>query len=241
MFAYERTEHKKATEFEKNFWNQENTETANGMAAYDSTRSALVDLFFKIGNARELDDELLNIARSAYRENREGYLSILLWARDCRAGAGRRNVPRVLLRKWFESGSLPDKVVYNIMCKLVELGRWDDLWAVALDTKYERTMANLIREALTLNDRLCAKWLPRKGVVAAKIRNLLGMTPKQYRKTIVSITQVVETHICKGQFERINYNHVPSQAMFKYTRLFNRKDFFRFTDYKDGLKKGTAK
>ena len=237
MFDYSNTENKEAT----NFWNQETTTTANGMPAFKSTRNALLDLFFKIGNSTNVTDEMVDLVRDAYVENRNGLMSVLLWARDCREGAGRRNVPRILLNKWFKRGNITEATASVVLYRLVELGRWDDVWAVALDTRYERGMALLIKTALAKNDRLCAKWLPRKGVVAAKLRKLLEMSPKQYRKTIVGITNVVETLICNEEFSKINYNHVPSQAMFKYTDLFNKKDFDHFMNYKDSLTKGTAK
>jgi len=230
MFDYSRTKYIKP-----------NTRTTNHMPAYSTTNSALLDLFFEIGNAREVTEDMLDKCAKAYDESPQGLMAILLWARDCREGAGRRNVPRILLRKWFEADVLEPHTAYEILWRFVEVGRWDDVWKVALDTPYKGVVADLVKKALYKGDRLCAKWLPRKGPEAAKIRNLLGMSPKQYRKTIVGLTDVVETPICECNFHTIDYNKVPANAMSRYARLFNEKDAWRFTEWKEGLAKGQGK
>jgi hypothetical protein len=217
------------------------TRTTNDMVAYKSTKSALLDLFFEIGNLKKIDDDILNKCAEAYTESKQDLMSIMLWARDCRQGAGRRNAPRQLLRKWFESGNLSKRAAILTLERLVEVGRWDDVWHIALETEYEGCMAELIFQALDNKDGLCAKWLPRKGPVAAKIRKLLNLSPKQYRKTIVGLTNVVETKICEGKFHEINYNHVPAMAMSRYMRLFNDKDAWRFGEWKEALKAGKVK
>ena len=230
MFEYSRTK-----------FGAPNTRTTNDMPAYTTTNSALLDLFFEIGNAKEVTEDMLDKCAKAYDESPQGLMAILLWARDCREGAGRRNVPRVLLRKWFESDNFEPNTAFEILWRLVELGRWDDVWKVALDTRFEGAVADIVKKALYKGDRLCAKWLPRKGPEAAKIRKLLGMSPKNYRKTIVGLTDVVETPICEGKFHAINYNHVPANAMSRYANLFNVKDAWRFTEWKEGLAKGQGK
>ena len=217
------------------------TYTENGMVAYNSTDSALLDLFFEIGNITQVDSHILDLCARAFDVNPQHLMSIILWARDCRQGAGRRNAPRVIMKKWFETGELSKRAAILIMMRFVEVGRWDDVWHIALDTPYEKCMIELVREALENKDGLCAKWLPRKGPMAAKIRKLLELSPKQYRKTIVSLTDVVETKICEGKFHQIDYNHVPAKAMSRYAKLFSEKDAWRFEEWKDSLKEGTAK
>jgi len=217
------------------------TTTTNGMVAYSTTKSNLLDMFFEIGNLKDVNDSFLSICRRAYKEDKYGFISVLLWARDCRQGAGRRNVPRVLLRRLFEKKLLKYDEANIILSKLVELGRWDDTWAVALNTPYDQYLTQLIETGLKNKDGLLAKWLPRKGPQAAQIRRLLKMPPKTYRKTIVSLTNVVETPICEGRFHDIDYSKVPSQAMLRYTKLFNKKDAWRFEEYKEKLASGKTK
>jgi len=88
---------------------------------------------------------------------------------------------------------------------------------------------------------LLAKWLDRKGPKANKIRKYMGLTPKEYRKTIVNLSNTVEQLMCSKDFDNINYEHVPSLAMNKYRNAFYKKDQTRFSDYIDNVKSGTAK
>ncbi len=50
----------------------------------------------------------------------------------------------------------------------------------------------------------------------------MGMTPRAYRKTLSSLTAVVETQMCNSEWSDINYSHVPSQAMRIYKNAFQR-------------------
>jgi len=88
---------------------------------------------------------------------------------------------------------------------------------------------------------LLAKWLSRKGTEANKIRKFLGLTPKEYRKLIVSLSSTVEQLMCSKHFDVINYEHVPSVAMNKYRKAFYKRDPNRFVDYIDNVKKGVSK
>ena len=49
-----------------------------------------------------------------------------------------------------------------------------------------------------MNGQLASKWTPRKGEVAREIREFFGMSPKQYRKSLVALTKVVETQMCSN-------------------------------------------
>jgi hypothetical protein len=48
------------------------------------------------------------------------------------------------------------------------------------------------------------------------------MTPKQYRKSLVALTKVVETQMCANDWDNINFSHVPSVASRNYKKAFNR-------------------
>jgi hypothetical protein len=58
---------------------------------------------------------------------------------------------------------------------------------------------------------------------------------------LVELTNVVETPMCAGKFDTINYEHVPSLAMSRYSKAFQTKDNARFGEYKDALASGDAK
>lgn len=88
---------------------------------------------------------------------------------------------------------------------------------------------------------LLAKWLDRKGPKANKIRKYLELSPKDYRKLIVSLSQTVEQLMCAKKFDGINYEHVPSVAMNKYRKAFYKNDSGRFMEYISNVKSGVAK
>jgi hypothetical protein len=80
----------------------------------------------------------------------------------------------------------------------------------------------MLGNALRESNGLAAKWTPRKGPIAAEIRTFFGMTPKQYRKSLVALTKVVETQMCANDWNNINFSHVPSVAARLYKKAFNR-------------------
>lgn len=195
--------------------NQE-TRTTNGMKAQVSSANKCVDLFYNIGASRGKD--VIPAFVAAYVENRELALRIAQWARDARGGSGERELFRDILRH-LEKTNPEDASL--LMGKIPELGRWDDLF-VFTDPKLKAEAFVLLGDALRAGNGLAAKWTPRKGNTAREIREFFGMTPKQYRKSLVALTNVVETQMCAKDFDGINFSHVPSVAHARYKKAFNR-------------------
>ena len=83
--------------------------------------------------------------------------------------------------------------------------------------------------------------MPRKGPKALELRAFLGWSPKFYRKRLVELTKVVETQMCAKEFDSINFSHVPSLAMSRYSKAFGKNAPDAFTAYKEALKKGDPK
>jgi hypothetical protein len=195
--------------------NQE-ARTTNGMKARASTASACVDLFFNVGAMR--GKNVVPAFTAAYVENQDLAARIALWARDVRGGAGERKVFRDMLLEVIKKD--PDRAT-ALMHKIPEIGRWDDLF-VAMGTELEHVALEMIKTALDKGDGLCAKWMPRKGEEAAKLRSAFGWTPKYYRKRLVELTKVVEQQMCANKWDEINFNHVPSLASSRYKKAFAR-------------------
>ena len=208
--------------------------TANGMLARVSTASALVDLFYKIGAMRGGD--VLPLFQAALLEDAEKALRMALWSRDVRGGAGERQHFRNMLI--FLEQHYPQYAL-ALLPKIPEVGRWDD---VLVFTKQLQPAAfALIREALQQKNGLAAKWMPRKGKEAEQLRAFLGFSPKRYRKTLVTLTAVVESQMCAKQWDAINYEHVPSQAAARYRKAFSRRDNERYAAYVASAIKGAVK
>lgn len=205
----------------------QSTTTANGMAARKSTADACVDLFFKIGASRGKD--IIPQFVAAYVENRELALRIAQWARDVRGGAGERELFRQILAYLDKHDPEAAKALLN---KIPEIGRWDDIFVA--DATKEHAF-NLLKSALQEGNGLAAKWTPRKGVLAAQIRNYFGWTPKFYRKTLVNLTDVVEQKMCAKEWAKINFSHVPSVASARYKSAFYRNAQEAYTSYVNAL------
>jgi hypothetical protein len=195
--------------------NQE-ARTANGMKARASTAKKTVDLFYNIGASRGKD--IVPAFTAAYVENQDVALRIAQWARDVRGGAGERQLFRDILVHLEKTD--PDAAL-ALLRKVPEVGRWDDIF-VFTNPDLKSAAYTMLGDALRERNGLAAKWTPRKGQIAAEVRAFFGMTPKQYRKSLVALTKVVETQMCAGDWDNINFSHVPSVAARNYKKAFNR-------------------
>jgi hypothetical protein len=186
------------------------------MKARKSTTSATVDLFYKIGASR--GKNITGEFTAAYVENADVALRIAQWARDVRGGAGERQLFRDLLVHLEKTD--PDAAL-ALLAKVPEVGRWDDIFVFS--TPALKTAAyTMLGDALRAQNGLAAKWTPRKGKIAAEVRAFFGMSPKQYRKSLVGMTTVVETQMCANDWDNINFSHVPSVAARNYKKAFGR-------------------
>lgn len=205
--------------------------TANGMKARKSTSNKVVDLFYNIGASR--GKNIVPAFTAAYVEDRDLALRIALWARDARGGAGERQLFRDILVHLEKTDVDAAKAV---LAKVPELGRWDDIFVFKTD-EMKKAAYTMLGDALRAQNGLAAKWTPRKGEVAREIREFFGMSPKQYRKSLVAMTKVVETQMCSGDWDNINFSHVPSVASARYKKAFNRHTT-KFAEYVAALVKG---
>ena len=99
----------------------------------------------------------------------------------------------------------------------------------------------MIMKAIIVDkNALCAKWMPRKGPNAIKLRTHMGMTPKAFRKTLVGLTDVVETNMCAKEWDGIDFGKLPSLASGRYQKAFNKNATDRYAEYKAKLESGEA-
>lgn len=211
--------------------------TANGASTYASSSSALVDLFFLIGSPCD-EQEIIQAFKAAYSADPLATWQIVLWGRDARGGAGRRANFRTILNHIDDDESF--ELNDHIMNTFVHVGRIDDLFS--FDKKLKQ-VAFYLRDRLEDEgiSQLVGKWCPRKGSVANRLRSYWGLTPKQYRKLIVSKSNTVEQQMCAKQWDQINYSHVPSVASARYRTAFHRNDGVRYTNWVEKVTSGEAK
>lgn len=214
------------------------TVTENLMTTHSTSLSALVDYFGIAGSARKMSEkDLVAYFSKAFAEDKNLAMKLLFWTRDVRGGAGERRAFRKLIKYLAEFH--PDTLRKNVQY-IPEYGRWDDVLEL-FGTPLEHEALRLVADGLREGNGLCAKWMPRKGEVANKLRSYLRMTPKNYRKGLVELTNVVEQLMCSGEFKAIDYSKLPSLAAARYQKAFDRHDHEGYQAYKNRLVRGTAK
>ena len=210
--------------------------TANGAVTNASSLNKNVDLFFLAGASRGKD--ITPTFVGALVEDSEVAVRVLQWARDARGGAGERETFRKLFAYLLKSET---QLASRLLVKVPELGRWDDV-LIAFGSPIEREALRMIAFALNeVKDGLCAKWMPRQGAEANKIRSYMRLTPKQYRKLLVGLSNTVEQKMCAQDWTGIVYPHVPSVAAGRYQKAFLKHDPSGYAVYKEKLVTGEAK
>ena len=221
------------------------TFTENGALTHKTTKSDLLDMF-AMGAAYRTrsDSDVILMFRKAFAENPVYALKCLFYIRDVRGGQGERRFFRVAMHDLATQDT--DAVIRNIQY-IPEFGRWDDLYAL-IDTPAEKAALNLIKDQLSLDVQcktpsLLAKWLKsentssKESVRLANItRKHLGMTHKQYRKTLSILRErinVLERLMSAGKWDEIEFDKIPSKAGMKYKNAFARHDIERMKADKD--------
>lgn len=213
--------------------------TYNGAPALKRTNSPCVDLFSIIGSARRHPAQVIQLFERAYAVHPQRALRILLWARDARGGAGERTVFRNILH-WLERRH-PQVAEALVRSGAVQkFGRWDDLLHLQSRAVWP-AVAEQVYVALAHNDRLAAKWMPRSGPVALKLRRGIGATEAEWRRGVVQLSDTVEQRMCRGDWDSIDFSKVPSVASARNQRAFRAHGESRYAAYLDAVAAGTAK
>lgn len=219
--------------------------TENGMVTNSTSLNNCVDLFFQIGAMRGQDKtRLINAFTKAFGENPLTAMKLLFWARDVRGGAGERQIFKDIVT--YLANNRQEVMRKNIHL-ISEFGRWDDL-LVLIGTPLEKNALEVISKGLSEKNGLCAKWMPRPNVKnreakrqANAIRTFLGMSPKEYRKMLVELSNTVEQLMCANEWSAIDYSKLPSKAMSDLMKAFSKHDKDRFGAYLTSLEKGETK
>jgi hypothetical protein len=176
----------------------------------------------------------LELFKKAFSEDPITSMKLSMWLRDCRGGAGNRSGARSII-KWL--GSNHTELMKANMHFIPVHGRWDDLVAL-FKTPLRNEAGAFWAEAINGGDILAAKWAKRHY---KPIREAMGLKESDFRKLLASIRKdhIVEHKMCQQKWDKINYKTVPSVAMARYTRTFDKHDSDRFQAYKNELVKGT--
>jgi hypothetical protein len=223
--------------------------TTNGAKALKTSNSYLVDFFASSGALRNRSKEDINqLFSKAFAEDKLLAMKALFYTRDIRGGQGERETFKTIIKQL--AFTHPEVLASNINL-IPYFGRYDDL-LVLLDTPLEKLAMSIIRAQL-LEDldleapSLLAKWLPSENASSRETKRLakkvvynLGLTPKQYRKTLTTLRKkinIVEGLMSAKKFNEVEYDKIPSKAGLIYRNAFYRNDGERYTAFVDSLVK----
>ena len=219
--------------------------TENGALTHKSTRSALLDMFAMGATMRKRSDEdIILMFRNAFAENPIYALKCLFYIRDVRGGQGERRFFRTCMKDLAVQNT---DAAHRNLRYVPEFGRWDDLY-VFMGTPLENDALNFMKEQLALDVQcktpsLLAKWLKSENTsskasrkLAQRTREYLGMTHKQYRKTLSILRErinVLERLMSAGKWDEIEFDKIPSKAGMIYKNAFARHDIERMKEDKN--------
>ena len=185
-----------------------NASTLNGGATHASSLSACVDFSSNWSDAWRGCQTIYSAFESAFNEDQKLLCELFLGSR-CSRGAGG-----VVL---FESvcGALPLSRLFR------KSSRWFPFWVAGMMFCICSTLLLRLwlwrlfppRSLLVMHSALsgCLAKSPL-SVWSLVLSSFMGLSPA-YRKMISRLTSVVESQMCAGDWDGINYSHVPSQAM----------------------------
>ena len=222
--------------------------TENGAIAHKTTNSAIYDLFALGGSYRKHNDlDIMLLFKNAYEEDKNLALKCLFYLRDITQGQGERKFFRIAFN-WLCQAYPED--AEKLLQYIPEYGRWDDLIYATLDTSLETRAMIIIKEQLfkdlvSNSPSLLAKWLPSENTsahntkyLAHKIRKYLNMTHKQYIQTLSDLRyriNIVERLMSNNQWDKIEFNKLPSKAGLLYKDAFMRRELIA-QKYKNFIK-----
>jgi len=212
-------------------------------------------LFFH--SIRGIDYEnLKQNMNKALDENLVDAIVLAFNIRDCRGGKGERDNGRKLFDFLMKNKPLYFRRVLHL---IPEYGRWDDLLFLLKEPSSERENILEFLSSQLKKDKqlmwegkpisLCAKWCPsegdsddRKYKLVDMICNHMKITPRQYRTEYTtplrSYLNVVERLMCSGKWDDIDLSKVPSCAIKRLKKAFEKHIPDIFNEWKDGLKEG---
>ncbi|OQR84067.1 hypothetical protein ACHHYP_13929 [Achlya hypogyna] len=214
--------------------------TWNGAASHASTSDARVDFFF--GAQRHSSPaSVAALVQASFAADPLDTLKIAAYVRDIRGGKGERDAFRHALVELARLS--PDDVAANLPLFAGRYGRFDDL-LVLLGTPVEDRVVALLAAQLQADVAalatdapvsLCAKWMPSEGrgpahkLLCRHLRVTFAAFRKQYLAPLRQRLFLVERFMCAREWTGINYKTIPSLALHRYNRAFDRHDHDRFT------------
>ncbi len=228
-----------------------NTRTDNNMPTNSTSGKALLDLLFLCGASRNMSEpDIVTLFNEAYQEDPLAALRILFYARDIEKGLGERRFFRVVT-KWL--GDNPNNL--NNLLKeenfTKNIVRIDDLIYLVnhfIENKKYESADKILNFLFSLMENktlsaIVAKWMPRKKSQYKKVVKYMRShgfinSYSSYRHKIVSMSNTVEQKMSANEWNSIKLENVPSLALKKYKKAFERHGLLK--SYIEKVVKGEA-
>ena len=220
--------------------NQSNyTYTENGAITHKTTESKLLDMFAMGAAMRNRSDsDVILMFKNAYEENPEYALKCLFYIRDVRGGQGERRFFRVCMN-WLAKNH--QEAAERNMKYIAEYGRWDDLYTF-MDTPLAVEALEIIKKQFMLDlscntPSLLAKWLKSENASSKETKHLaeitrqyFGLSHREYRKALSTLRKrinVLERLMSANEWDKIEFDKIPSKAGLIYKNAFARRDIIK--------------
>ena len=225
-------------------------ENTKGGKYYGETYNSNLDVFTMLSRYNPTDEILLKF-NNALLEDEKLALANLLYILDIRNGKGER----LLFKTIYKDLCLNNpKLAFKILPLIGELGRYDYI-LTGINTPIEDLVITYIKNKLDSdmksdNPSLLAKWLPshrthnQNNYLAKIIMKGLNMSEKEYRKTLSLLRKkinIIEKNLTDKNYDLIEFSEVPTKAMLKYTKAYERNMKEKYEEYKNNVSKGTEK
>ena len=242
----------------KNENNKEKTFTENLAVAYETSGKYLLDFNFKLSQYRNMDiEDIKNDFAKVFFEDPLIATKFIFFVGDVRGGLGERKIFRACI-EWLADNK--PEVAISILGLIPEYTRWDNLVRLVTHKRIGEAVLECIcrqfnYDVMAMQQKepvsLLAKWMPSINAsskstikLARYICHKTNTNPKDYRQTLSALRKyldVVEVKMSANEWDKINYETVPSLANIKYASAFLRNDTLRRQSYLSSLQKGDAK
>lgn len=207
------------------------------------------------------DDDPFKILLKSYLTAPKETLCSLMYLRDIRGGLGERKLFRLFLIYLYLKRDDKQDLLDKTLNSLFDIGRYDDivfilhqlhLAGIKKEKLYDKLKAQFFGELKgELPISLLGKWLPsentsnKQTILMAKFtrEQILQMDSRAYRKALSKLRaeiKIIENNLREKDYS-FDYSKIPSLAMAKYNKAFNRNDEERFKEYLQNVKEGKAK
>lgn len=237
--------------------------TENGALSLNTSKCARVDFFFKLTRDIIQNIKFEEWLFASWNESPLDTMKIIFNSRDCRGGKGDRKPFLAAMHiisdnypKWFEANY---KFIPNY-------GRWLDLIELynLLHNEHHKKLIveHLVFQLKEDHNQmgwgefisLLAKWIPTenkkhdrvsdindqicKHLFNVKVVNsfIMARYRKEYISPLRAYIQLCETYMCTNQWDTIKYSHVPSLAMKKYRKAFEKHSPEQFKQWLEDVK-----